>query len=198
MADTRKAQDAFERILRAADRLFYGQGIRAVGVDAVAEAAGVTKRTLYYHFASKDDLVAAYLQKRADALPEITIAQPQDAVRAVLGRFDMLEAWFVTDRFRGCPFVNAVAELGAAEHPAGRLAAEFKAGRRAWFRELLTKAGMKSPDRLAGQLMVLVDGAIAAALVQHSAEPARDAREAARILLSAAGLPVDEPDDPNT
>ena len=190
MAESRKAQDAFERILAAADRLFYSQGIRAVGVDAIAEAAGVTKRTLYYHFASKDELIGAYLNRRADALAEMEVTTPEEAVHAILGRFEALGAWFGTDRFRGCPFVNAVAEIGLAEHPAARIAADFKEGRRAWFRALLQRAGHPEPDRLAGQLMILVDGSIAAALIRRSPQSAVEAIEAARTLMRADGLPA--------
>lgn len=181
-------QDASERILKAATRLFYAEGIRAVGVDAVAAAAGVTKRTLYYHFRSKDALVAACLERRARDAAAVPDLSPAAAAEAVLARFDELHGWFRTDRFRGCPFVNAVTEVGADGHPAVAIARRFKADRRAWFTALLARAGAADPDGLAAQLMLLVDGAIVGALVRGGPEPAAEAGAAARTLLAAAGI----------
>jgi len=193
MADTMNRQDTPERILKAATRLFYAQGIRAVGVDAVAAEAGVTKRTLYYHYPSKDALVAAYLDRWAQAVPAAPDLAPDAAVAAILARFAELQAWFGTDRFRGCPFVNAVTEVGADNEPAVAVARTFKAGRRAWFAALLARAGASEPEALAAQLMILVDGAIVSALVTDTAEPAAAAASAARTLLAAAGLLPTEP-----
>lgn len=171
-----------ERILRAADRLFYGEGVRATGVDAVAAEAGISKRTLYNHFASKDALIAAYLERRARPLPPAE-GPPADQI---LGLFESLERGFADPRFRGCPFVNAVAELG--DGPSRDLAVAFKDGRRAWFRERLAALGARDPDALSGQLALLLDGAIAQALVRGDPTVARSARDAARVLLTAAGV----------
>lgn len=188
MVEAMTRQETPERILKAATRLFYVEGIRAVGVDAVAAAAGVTKRTLYYHFPSKDALVAACLERRAReaaAVPDLT---PEAAVEAVLARFEELRVWFGTNKFRGCPFVNAVTEIGTPDHPATAIARAFKAERRSWFAALLARAGHPDPDPLAAQLMLLVDGCIVGALVRGTAEPAQEAQAAARTLLAAAGL----------
>ena len=193
MADAMSRQDTSERILKAATRLFYAQGIRAVGVDAVAAAAGVTKRTLYYHYPSKDALIAAFLARWAAAVPDAPDLTPDAAIAAILGRFGELRTWFGTDRFRGCPFVNAVTEVGTDNPPAVAVARSFKAGRRAWFSTLLARAGARDPEALAGQLMLLVDGAIVTALVRGTPEPAEEAEAAARTLLGAAGLLPSEP-----
>src|SRR5712664_3470985 len=101
-----------ERILAAADKLFYAQGIRAVGVDALAAEAGVSKRTLYNHYPSKDDLIAAYLTARFKHIA------PSDAParQQLLGAFDRLERMLVDGSFRGCPYVNAVTEIGDPRH----------------------------------------------------------------------------------
>src|SRR6267378_3738061 len=107
-----------ERILDTAGRLFYGQGIRAVGVDTVAAEIGISKRTLYNHFPSKDALIAAYLARRFTPLPPS--AKPP--VEQILGIFDRLERTFPSKDFRGCPFVNAVAELGEADHATRKIA----------------------------------------------------------------------------
>ena len=182
-----------ERILETADRLFYGRGLRAVGVDTIAAAVGISKRTLYNHFPSKDALIVAYLSRRVAPLP------PSDAPPAVqvLRVFERLERVLAGPGFRGCPFVNAVAELGEPGHAANAVALAFKEQRRAWFRDLLTGLGVADPAGLATQLVLLVDGAIAQALVrgdgvQGDPAMARAAREAARVLLVAAGVAVPE------
>jgi AcrR family transcriptional regulator len=172
-----------ERILETTDRLFYRQGIRAVGVDTIAAAVGISKRTLYNHFPSKDELIVAYLTRRFRPIS----ASDAPPAEQVLAEFDRLERNFASDGFRGCPFVNAVAELGEPTNAARGIAVAFKEQRRLWFRELLTRLGARDPDGLATQLSLLADGAIAAALVRGDPTVARAAREAARTLLSAAG-----------
>lgn len=176
-----------QRILETADRLFYGQGIRAVGVDTIAAEIGISKRTLYNYFPSKDDLIVAYLTRRIRPPAEESDLAPAEQI---LGDFDRLERSFASGTFRGCPFVNAVAELKEPRHAANKIALAFKEQRRVWFRDLLKKLDVDQPDALATQLMLLVDGAIAAALVRGDPRVARAAREAARILLTAAGVSI--------
>ena len=171
------------RILETADRLFYQQGIRAVGVDTIAAEIGISKRTLYNYFPSKDALIVAYLSRRSRPLAT-SDAPAADQVFAV---FDGLERVVGSDEFRGCPFVNAVAELGHPRHPARDVAIAFKEQRRMWFREMVTRLGVRDPEALATQLALLLDGAIAAALVRGEPSVARAAREAARALLRAGG-----------
>ena len=173
-----------ERILETADRLFYGQGIRAVGVDTVAAEIGISKRTLYNYFPSKDELIVAYLSRRLRPTP------PSDLppVQQILGNFERLERTFATGVFRGCPFVNAVAELKEPAHAANKIALAFKEQRRLWFRDLLVRLEVDDPDTLAMQLQILADGAIATALVRGDPKVARTAGDAARVLLAAAGV----------
>ena len=175
-----------QRILETTDRLFYGQGIRAVGVDTVADAVGISKRTLYNHFPSKDDLIVAYLSRRLKPMQ----ASDLPPAEQILGDFDRLERSFASGAFRGCPFVNAVAELKEPRHAANKIAVAFKEQRRAWFRDLLKQLDVDDPDALATQLMLLVDGAIAAALVRGDPKVASAARDAARVLLVAAGVAI--------
>ena len=99
-----------DRILDAADRLFYAHGIQSIGVDAVVLEAGISKRTLYKHFGSREQLVAAYLERRGARQPEMP--KPGDELHEILGVFKRFERWFASDEFRGCPFSNAIAELG--------------------------------------------------------------------------------------
>jgi AcrR family transcriptional regulator len=173
-----------ERILETADRLFYGQGIRAVGVDTIAAEIGISKRTLYNYFPSKDALIVAYLSRRSVPLE----ASDERPVEQILGWFDRLECWAASDGFRGCPFVNAVAELGESGHATNKIAIDFKEQRRLWLREVLTRIDVADPDGLATQLAILVDGGVAAALVRGDPGMIRAAKAAARVLLGAAGV----------
>src|ERR1700709_410297 len=117
------------RILETADRLFYQRGIRAIGVDTIAAEIGISNRTLYNPFPAKGALISAHLKGR------FTKAPPSDksAVDQILGTFDRLERGFASRGFRGCPFVNAVAELGTEDHTVKKIAIAFKESRRLWF-----------------------------------------------------------------
>src|SRR6187397_2146007 len=173
-----------ERILETADKLFYLQGIRAVGVDTIAAEIGISKRTLYNHFPSKDALIAAYLARRFVA-PRASDKPP---VEQILGTFDSLERRFAAKDFRGCPFVNAVAELGCEDQSVRKIAVEFKESRRVWFRDLLVQLAVAEAEALATQLALLVDGSIAQDLVRDDPAMARAAKEAATVLLKNAGV----------
>jgi AcrR family transcriptional regulator len=176
------------RILETADKLFYLRGIRAVGVDTIAAEIGISKRTLYNHFPSKDELIAAYLAGRFVQVP------PSDKppVEQILGTFDRLERGFASKGFRGCPFVNAVAELGTEDRSVKKIAVAFKESRRIWFRDLLRRLDVADPEGLATQLTLLVDGSIAQDLVRDDPSMARAAKQAARVLLRNAGVEVGE------
>ncbi|MDP1585235.1 MAG: helix-turn-helix domain-containing protein [Bradyrhizobium sp.] len=175
-----------ERILETADLLFYQRGIRAVGVDTIAAEIGISKRTLYNHFPSKDELIAAYLAGRFTRAP----ASDKPPVEQILGTFDRLERGFAAKGFRGCPFVNAVAELGAEDQSVRKIAVAFKESRRLWFRDLLQQLGVADAEGLATQLTLLVDGAIAQDLVRNDPSMARAAKQAAKVLLKNAGVEV--------
>ena len=170
-----------ERIMEAADRLFYKKGIRAVGVDTVAAEAGISKRSLYDTFPSKDALVAAYLHRRIQ--PLATSDQP--AAAQVLALFDQLYLRFTNSDFRGCPFVNAVTELAEDCDSARRIAMHYKDGRRQHIASLLTEAGLSDPDTLASQIALLIEGAIASMLVRQDPTVAVQARGAAAVLMAA-------------
>ena len=179
---------AGRRVLDAAAELFYEQGIHAVGVEAIATAAGVTKKTLYDRFGSKDALIAAYLAERharwqawvADALER---ARPEERP---LAPFDALATWLKEASPRGCAFVNAHAELTSADDRGRAVVREQKAWMLALFTRLLTEAGARDPERLAAQLFMLHEGATVAFSVAGELDAPAQARAAAAALLAAA------------
>jgi AcrR family transcriptional regulator len=177
-----------ERILAAVDRLFYAQGIKSVGVDAIVAELGISKKTLYRYFPSKDDLVIGYLQGRFRPLPEASTKPPAEQILANL-------EWIArsltgTKDYRGCAFLNALAELGSEDSEARELAVAYKDSRRLWYRNLLSQLDVDDPDTLATQLALLVDGAYAAVLVHQDPAKMRPAIAAARTLLKAAGVAI--------
>ena len=152
-----------ERILAIACDLFYRHGIKAVGVDSIAEAAGTNKMTLYRHFASKDELVAEYLRRLAD---RATLSWDKLAAEHAGNPRAQLRAWLETmDKHvssadkRGCPLANAAVELPEKDHPARRVIEEFKIAQRARLVALSRRAGLSEPDMLADELHLLLEGA---------------------------------------
>jgi AcrR family transcriptional regulator len=159
------AKEARERILAAVDELFYRDGVRAVGVDSVIEHAGVNKMSLYRNFASKDDLIAAYLEARNRQYwswwDQIMQRHGPDPRRQLYGLFDELQARTSRKGYRGCPFVNIAAELSDPSHPARRVVALNKRELKRRLRGLAQAAGARTPDALADSLMLLMEGAYA-------------------------------------
>jgi AcrR family transcriptional regulator len=172
-----------ERILAAADRLFYRKGIRAVGVDAVAAEAGISKRSLYDTFPSKEALIAAYLRQRIRPLPTSDAPPAQQ----VLALFDQLHARFAAGDFRGCPFVNAVTELAEDCETARAITADYKEARRQHIAALLARAGAAAPEPLSRHIALLLEGAVSSMLITNDLAVATQAREAAAILMQAGG-----------
>ena len=186
-----------ERLLRAADELFYTRGIRNVGIDEVIAAAGVAKASLYTHFRSKDELIAEYVRQR-DArwrswFRESVSARASMPRERLLAVFDVLTEWLAGPGFRGCAFQNASIEMADATHPAGGAAAANKRAVRSYLGELAREAGIADPRKLADQLALVAEGAIVTALMLgrgETAAVARSARAAAAVLLQAAQGPA--------
>ncbi|MGJ4953649.1 TetR/AcrR family transcriptional regulator [Bradyrhizobium sp. HKCCYLS20291] len=179
------------RILAAANRLFYADGIRAVSVDAVADKAGITKKTLYYHFRSKDDLVAAYLAARDQPnlalfkrwFEEAAGALP-DKVAAI---FRHLAESARHPKWRGCGFLRTTAELANLPgHPAIKIGAAHKKKFEAWLQATFEAEGIAGSGELARQMLLLLDGAFAVVLLHRDASYMETAGEAARALVAAA------------
>jgi len=165
---------ARERILAAADRLFYGRGVRAVGVDRLVDEAGVTRVTFYRHFPSKNHLVNAYLAGRLQGdrnrVEQLRAAHPDDPGAVLAALADILVLEMAAPGFRGCPFANVTAEYGDDVHPALPVAEQHQA----WLLEtvsgLLRELGHARPDIVAEQLVMIRAGAMALSAVGHRAE----------------------------
>jgi AcrR family transcriptional regulator len=182
-----------ERLLAAADRLFYEEGICTVGVDRILKEADVARASLYSTYGSKEELVRAYLQHRSDSwqetVAEVLPARWNGPRERILGIFTLLTEWFVAAGYRGCPFINASAETAA--NPAVE---EVRDRHRAWvhqlFAEIGREAGADDPDALAAQLVLLYDGAMVGAHLDRSPAPGDAARAAAAALVDAAVGPA--------
>lgn len=182
------------RILKAAETLFYAEGIRAVSMDRLAEAAGVTKKTLYYHFRSKDDLTEAYLLAR-DQPNLLAFARWYDRAEGAAG--DKVAALFTglarqagKKSWRGCGFLRTVAELASMPgHPAVKAGAAHKKRFEGWLGEKMTEAGAADSGMLARQLVLLMEGVFSTLLFHRDPAYAEAAGQAARALVSAALAP---------
>jgi AcrR family transcriptional regulator len=152
-----------ERILEAASDLFYRHGIRAVGVEAIAEAAGTNKMTLYRHFDSKDELVAEYLRCLASCAgtfwSDLEAAHPGDPRAQLRGWLAAMEAHVVDADQRGCALANAAVELPEKDHPARRVIEEFKIAQRERLVALCRETRVDEPELLADELFLLLEGA---------------------------------------
>jgi AcrR family transcriptional regulator len=151
------------RILAAAGELFYRHGIRAVGVDAIAEAAGTNKMTLYRHFASKDELVAEYLRQSAHAADgcweRFAQAHPGDPLAQLRAWLEEMAGHLAEPDERGCALANAAIELPDKDHPARRVIEEFKRAHRMRLVRLSQDADLSEPELLADELHLLLEGA---------------------------------------
>lgn len=189
-ATTSTGPSARERVLEAASTLFYRKGIRGVGVDTIIERAGVAKATFYSHFPSKDDLVLAWLQRRDTRWFEWAIEETERRARSPEERlvvfFDVLGRWFEGKGFRGCPFINTAAETLDPKHPARREFRQNTLEIEGYLRQNCVEAGLADPDQLAGELFLLMGGAIVTAVARGSSEPAAAARAAAETLVATA------------
>ena len=152
-----------ERILAVAADLFYRLGIRAVGVEAIAEAAGTNKMTLYRHFASKDELVAAYLRRLADKASSswdtLAAEHPGNPRAQLRGWLQNQAARVASSKERGCALANAAVELPEKDHPARRVIEAFKTAQRQRIIDLCTAAELAQPEMLADELFLLLEGA---------------------------------------
>lgn len=179
-----------EHILQVASELFYSQGIKATGVDAIVKAAGTTKMSLYKYYPSKDDLVVAHLDKSRKQLTQFLDdelakrdGEPRQRLLAIFDIFQQLQS---NPGFRGCPFVNASAEFADAASPIQQAAAEFSIAFRDRLTGLARQAGASDPAQLAAQLAMLITGALVREQMQRQSAAMLTARQAAAVLIDQA------------
>jgi len=178
-----------ERILETASELFYRMGVRAVGVDLVVSRADVAKTSLYRHFGTKDDLIAAFLE-REDAdfwrhWDQVTERHRDDPRAELDAHLDWIGKRVGRANYRGCPQINVAAEFPDMDHPARKVAAAHKREMRRRLRSIAERLGVDRPDELAGQLAVLINGAFVSAQMFEPGEATPLLRQAAHSLIAA-------------
>jgi AcrR family transcriptional regulator len=186
----RDARPTRTRIIEAAAKLYYGEGIRSVSVDAVAEKAGVTKRTLYYHFKSKDDLIAAYLDARDQPNLKTFARWFQDTKGSlpakIEGIFTNLANSARHPKWKGCGFLRTAAELaGLPGHPAMKIGARHKSNVESWLAGVMSDGGIGNAGDLARQIVILLDGAFSTTLIHRDPAYIEAAGRAAAGLVKA-------------
>ncbi|WP_165246577.1 TetR/AcrR family transcriptional regulator [Paludisphaera soli] len=189
MERTKPLSKARQRILETADRLFYEEGFRAVGIDRIIAEAGVAKATLYAHFPSKDDLILAVLEHREHSTNEFFRAAmgrhaSEGALRAF---FAALREWFESPGFRGCAFQNATVELADPSHPGTAYSRGFKRRFGEFLRGIIEESVGGKAAIFAPAVFLLVEGAIVTAAIQGEPDAVDVARDAALRLVDEGG-----------
>ncbi|MHC5537105.1 TetR/AcrR family transcriptional regulator [Singulisphaera rosea] len=186
----RTTSKARRRILEAADRLFYEEGFRSVGIDRIIGEAEVAKATLYVHFPSKDDLILAVLQHREHSTSEFfreAMGRHAKAKGALGPFFAALREWFETPGFRGCAFQNAAVELADPKHSGAEFSRGYKQRFGEFLRGLIEESVGGKAVRLTPAVSLLVEGAIVTAVMQGKPDAVEVARDAAARLISEGG-----------
>jgi len=181
-----------ERIFVCAQDLFHRRGIRGVGVDAIAEAAGTNKMTLYRHFGSKDDLILEYLnykgRKSDEVWAEIEAGNPRDPIGQLYG-FVEKAAKFIAEDERGCDLANAAVELTEEGHPGLRVIEEFKVRQRDRLARLCGAAGASRPELLADALVLLIEGARVSRRSVGTEGPSANLVRTSEAVIASFGVP---------
>ena len=179
-----------DELVRKALAVFYRDGFHATGMDKLVAETGVSKTSMYKHFRTKEDLILAALRLRDENFRNWFLRRMEELADTpegqILASFDCLAEWFEEDGFRGCMFIKAGAEFQDADHPIHVQAAEHKRLLLEHFVRLARNAGARAPEKLASQIVLLQEGAIVSAVLLKNCDPARDGKEAAQLLLSAA------------
>lgn len=180
-----------EHLIDTAIALFAERGYHATGIDTILERAGVSKKTLYRHFRSKDELILAALRKYDGRFRNEFMRQVEARARTprerLLAVFDVAGAWFAQDNFYGCLYINATGEFSAPDTPIRKACQEFKGLMRRYIEDLCREAGAPEPGRLAEALSLLLEGATVTAQVSgRESRAAETARNAAATLIARA------------
>lgn len=178
-----------DELIQAALRVFYRDGFRATGIDALLKEAGISKMTLYHHFRSKDELALAVLRREDEQERNALIREVERRAKSprerLLAVFDALTDWVLHPDFHGCMFIHAAVEFRDPDSPVRRTAVAHKEFLHAYLRALVQEAGYTDADELALRLLVLIDGAVVLAYVVGASDSCR--LHAARAMASAKG-----------
>lgn len=176
-----------EQLIQTAQKLFARNGFHAVGIDTILEESGVAKRTLYNHFRSKDDLILAVLRYYDERFRNQFIKSVEKRSGTPRGRllalFDVAEDWFAQGDFFGCMFVGATGEFPEEGTAIRNICREFKKLLQNYIEQLAAQARLEHPRQLAEQLLLLLEGAITMAQINNSPVSARQAKNAAKVLI---------------
>ena len=183
---SRKRQD----LVDTAIRLFAEHGYHGTGIDRIADEAAVSKKTLYHHFRSKEELILAAL-RHYDGLfrnnfMKMVNKVSDDPYQRLLGIFDVAQAWFSDHRFFGCMFINAIGEYADRDTAIRKASQDFKAQMKAYILDLAESAGVADPKTLADALALLLEGSIVTAQVTGTPDAAQTAKSTAKILVDHA------------
>jgi len=181
-----KTTDTREKILKTAEQLIYQNGIHAMGMDLLVKTSGVARKSIYRHFANKEDVASAALTERDERWMQWFRTEsdkgetPQERI---LNMFTTLKSWFESDGFRGCAFINTAGEVGDPEDPIRQIAKMHKQKLLDYTLEVCGQLDIKEPEILAKQLLILLEGAITTSYVMGDWSAADKARDIAKMML---------------
>lgn len=179
-----------QQILETASQLFYQKGIQNVGINEIITTSGVAKRTLYRHFASKDELIEEVMKHRATQwlrwFETAVQNRGNNAKEKLLATFDVLREWYASPDFRGCPFINAVLEIADASHPAHEISVKVRESIRMQIEQLAKQAGVKDASSFSQQYLLLIGGASLMATIEGFSGGANYAQQALTILIDSS------------
>jgi AcrR family transcriptional regulator len=184
-----KTTDTRDKILTTAEQLIYQNGIHAMGMDLLVKTSGVARKSIYRHFANKEDVATAALIERDERWMQWFRTEsdkgktPQERI---LNMFTVLNSWFESDSFRGCAFINTAGEVGDPEDPVRQIAKMHKQKLLDYTLELAEQLNVEHPGDLARQLLILLEGAITMSYVMGDGSAADNAQDIAKLMLERA------------
>lgn len=185
----KKTTDTRDKILKTAEELIYQNGIHAMGMDLLVKTSGVARKSIYRHFANKEDVASAALTERDERWMQWFRTEsdkgktPQERI---LNMFTVLKSWFESDGFRGCAFINTAGEVGDPEDPVRQIAKMHKQKLLDYALELTEQLNVEHPEDLARQLLILLEGAITLSYVMGDGSAADNAQDIAKLMLERA------------
>lgn len=186
----KSANNPREQILKTASQLFYQKGIQKVGINEIIAASGVAKRTLYRHFASKDELIEEVMKHRAKEwlywFETAIQSRGNTAKEKLLATFDVLREWYASPDFRGCPFINAVLEIADVSHPAHDVSVGVRESIRIQIEQLAEQAGVRDASSFSQQYLLLIGGASLMATIEGFSGGANHAQQALSTLIDSS------------